>query len=110
MPDHLPTGYHHLLQDLTARIRSAQYEALKAVNYRQLELYWYIGQQILARQEDAAWGKSVVEQLSKDIQAAFPGIRGFSSRNLWMMRQWVEVYSASEILQPLVAEIGWSHH
>lgn len=110
MPDQLPTGYHHLLQDLTARIRSAQYEALKAVNYRQLELYWYIGQQILARQEEAAWGKSVVERLSKDIQAVFPGIRGFSSRNLWMMRQWVEVYSASEILQPLVAEIGWSHH
>ncbi len=27
-----------------------------------------------------------------------------------MMRQWVEVYSASKILQPLVAEIGWSHH
>lgn len=26
------------------------------------------------------------------------------------MRQWVEVYSASEILQPIVAEIGWSHH
>lgn len=106
----LPTDYASFLYDLTARIRSAQYEALKAVNRRQLELYWYIGEQILTKQESAGWGKSVVEQLSNDIQAAFPGIRGFSARNLWMMRQWVEVYSASEILQPLVAEIGWSHH
>ena len=106
----LPEDYHTFLHDLTARIRSAQYEALKAVNYRQLELYWYIGEQILAKQKTAGWGKSVVEQLSKDIQAALPGIRGFSARNLWMMRQWVEVYSSSEFLQPLVAEIGWSHH
>lgn len=104
------SDYHTFLQEVTNRIRIAQYEAMKAVNYHQLELYWYLGQQILAKQRDLGWGKSVVEQLSKDIQTAFPGIRGFSSRNLWMMRQWVEEYSASEILQPLVAEIGWSHH
>lgn len=110
MPDHLPTGYHHLLQDLTARIRSAQYEALKAVNYRQLELYWYIGQQILARQEEAAWGKSVVERLSKDLQSEFPGIRGLSSSNLWRMRSWVLTYQDKENLAPLVREIGWSHN
>jgi hypothetical protein len=28
------------------------------------------------------WGKSVVEQLSKDLQTEFPGIRGFSARNI----------------------------
>ena len=110
MPDQLPTGYHHLLQDLAGRIRSAQYEALKAVNYRQLELYWYIGWQILARQEAAGWGKSVVEQLSKDLQREFPGIRGLSSSNLWRMRSWVLIYQDKENLAPLVREIGWSHN
>jgi predicted nuclease of restriction endonuclease-like (RecB) superfamily len=111
MPDIVPPKeYPDFLKDVIARIRTAQYEAIKAVNYHQLELYWYLGQQIHAKQRDLEWGKSVAEQLSKDIQIALPGIRGFSSRNLWMMRQWVEVYSASKILQPLVAEIGWSHH
>lgn len=110
MSSKLSGNYQILLNDLTDRIRSAQYEALKAVNRHQLELYWYIGEKILEKQAKEGWGKSVVEQLSKDIQSAFPGIRGYSSRNLWMMRKWVEVYSKSKFLQPLVAEIGWSHH
>jgi predicted nuclease of restriction endonuclease-like (RecB) superfamily len=56
------------------------------------------------------WGKSVVEQIAKDLQAEFVGMSGFSARNLWLMKQFYEQYSKSEILQPLVAEIGWSHH
>lgn len=111
MPEIVPhKEYPEFLQEVLSRIRTAQYEAMKAVNYHQLHLYWYLGQQILIKQQNLGWGKSVVETLARDIQSAIPGIRGFSSRNLWMMRQWVEVYSASEILQPLVAEIGWSHH
>lgn len=109
MPLNTPQ-YHHLLTDLKARIREAQYEALKAVNRQQLGLYWYIGGQIVKKQAELGWGKSVVEQLSSDIQAEFPGITGFSARNLWLMRQWYETYVANEKLQPMVAEIGWTHN
>lgn len=31
-------------------------------------------------------GKSIVEQLSRDLQKEFSGIEGFSTRNLWDMR------------------------
>lgn len=106
----LTSEYQILLEDLTTRIREGQYAAQKAVNREMLMLYWYIGERIMQKQQELGWGKSVVEQLSNDLQSRFPGLSGFSSRNLWMMRQWVEVYTGSEILQPLVAEIGWSHH
>ncbi len=106
----LTTDYKNLLEDLTTRIRQAQYAAQKAVNREMLEVYWYVGGQILSKQRELGWGKSVVEQLSNDLQHRFPGLSGLSSRNLWMMRQWVEAYADSAILQPLVAEIGWSHH
>jgi hypothetical protein len=52
----------------------------------------------------------VVEQLSKDLQTEFPGIRGFSARNIWNMKNFFEFYAANEKLQPLVAEIGWTQN
>ncbi len=65
---------------------------------------------IVEKQEQLGWGKSVVEQLSKDLQEEFPGQNGWSTRNLWLMKQFYLTYRQSEILQPLVAEIGWTHN
>ncbi len=103
-------NYHGLLVEVKERIRSAQYAALKAVNQELIALYWDIGQLIVDRQQAAGWGKSVVEQLAKDIQSEFPGISGFSVRNLWNMRNFYLTYSQNTKLQPLVAEIGWTHN
>jgi DUF1016 N-terminal domain len=38
-----PPDYSQLLGDIKHRIRSAQYEALKAVNKELIGLYWDIG-------------------------------------------------------------------
>ena len=112
MNDNQPASndYRQLLVDIKQRIRSAQYTALKAVNQELIALYWDIGQLIVDRQQAAGWGKSVVEQLAKDIQSEFPVISGFSVRNLWNMRNFHLTYSQNEKLQPMVAEIGWTHN
>ncbi|MEH2323983.1 MAG: PDDEXK nuclease domain-containing protein [Nostoc sp.] len=110
MSNYISDDYTHLLMEVQQRIRSAQYEALKAVNREMINLYWDIGQMIVIKQQDASWGKSVVEQLAKDLQAEFPGISGFSARNIWNMRNFYVTYSQKEKLQPLVAEIGWTHN
>jgi predicted nuclease of restriction endonuclease-like (RecB) superfamily len=96
--------------EVQQRIRSAQYDALKAVNREMINLYWDIGKMIVTRQQNVNWGKSVVEQLAKDLQAEFPGISGFSTRNIWRMRDFYLTYHSQEILPPLVAEIGWTHN
>jgi predicted nuclease of restriction endonuclease-like (RecB) superfamily len=62
------------------------------------------------KQEQFGWGKSIVENLSKDLQKEFVGVKGFSSRNLWYMRNFYNHYHKNEKLQPMVAEIGWSHN
>jgi len=103
-------NYAVLLKEIKQRIRSAQYEALKAVNKELISLYWDIGQMIVERQKEEKWGKSVVEQLAKDLQAEFPGISGFSSRNIWRTRSFYLTYKNSQKLPPLVAEIGWTHN
>ncbi|PAX59911.1 PDDEXK nuclease domain-containing protein [Brunnivagina elsteri] len=102
--------YRNLLVEVKQRIRSAQYAALKAVNKELITLYWDIGKMIVTRQEGATWGKSVVEQLAKDLQNEFPGISGFSSRNIWNMRSFYVEYHQNQKLQPLVAEIAWTHN
>ena len=96
--------------EVQQRIRAAQYDALKAVNREMINLYWDIGKMIVTRQQNVNWGKSVVEQLAKDLQAEFPGISGFSTRNIWRMRDFYLTYHSQEILPPMVAEIGWTHN
>ena len=108
--NNIPGEYVTLLDDIKERIRSAQYEALGAVNKELILLYWDIGRMIVDRQEGTTWGKSVVEQLAKDLQAEFSGISGFSTRNIWYMRKFYLAYFGNEKLQPLVAEIGLSHN
>ena len=61
---------------------------------------------IVEKQETEGWGKSVVKQLSGDLQAEFPDVSGFSARNIWNMRLFYLTYRADLNLQPLVAEIA----
>ncbi len=104
------TEYTNFLGDIKQRINSAQYEALKAVNKERIQLYWDIGKMIVEKQEQLSWGKSVVEQLAKDLQAEFSGQSGWSVQNLWYMRKFFVEYRDNEKLQPLVGEIGWTHN
>ena len=106
----LSPEYLNFKNEITARIRSAQYEALKAVNKEIIALYWEVGKRITEQQTALGWGKSVVENLSRDIQKEFPGIKGFGVRNMWDMARFYAEYQFDEILQPLVAEISWSKH
>ncbi|MGX7950172.1 MULTISPECIES: PDDEXK nuclease domain-containing protein [Desulfovibrionaceae] len=105
-----PQDYPRLLTEIKERIRSAQYEALKAVNKELVGLYWDIGRMIVERQDVEGWGKAVVEQLAADLRTEFPGVGGFSASNLWRMKAFFEAYTGLEKLAPLVREIGWSHN
>lgn len=102
--------YTELLNSVKARIRLAQYNALKAVNKELIALYWDIGQMIVNRQEREGWGKSVVKTLSADLQKEFPGVQGYSVQNLWYMRQFYMEYQDNTKLQPMVGEISWAKH
>lgn len=96
--------YATLLADIKSRIRTAQVKAALAVNSELISLYWNIGRAIVQRQKDERWGKSVVEQLSRDLQAEFPGMEGISTGNIWRMRSFYLAYSP-EILAQAAREL-----
>jgi len=108
LSERLSGDYAALLTEVKERVRSAQYEALKAVNKELVTLYWDIGKLIAERQNREGWGKSVVERLANDLQNEFPVVRGFSVQNLWYMRQFYLEYYDNEKLKPLVGEISWT--
>jgi len=100
--------YKTFFKEIKERIHKAQYDAFKAVNKELINLYWDIGRSIVAKQDTLGWGKAIVETLAKDLQKDFPGIQGFSSANLWRMRNFYLTYHSNEKLAPMVREISWT--
>jgi predicted nuclease of restriction endonuclease-like (RecB) superfamily len=102
--------YNYFLQEIKNKIVESRINAAKSINKSFIGLYWFIGQLIVEKQEKMAWGKSVVEDLSKDLKLAFPEMTGFSPQNLWLARQFYLEYCHSSILQQLVGEIPWGQN
>jgi predicted nuclease of restriction endonuclease-like (RecB) superfamily len=99
----LPASYPELLQDLKSRIRDARLRASFAVSRELVLLYWSIGREILDRQRAEGWGAKVIDRLSHDLQLEFPGVEGYSPRNLKYMRTLAEAWSAPAKVPQLVA-------
>ncbi|WP_265034959.1 MULTISPECIES: YhcG family protein [unclassified Wolbachia] len=102
--------YTELLEQLKDRIATSRYKAARTVNKELLLLYHYIGTRILEKQKSQGWGSKVIEQLSRDLKAGFPEMKGFSTRNLKYMRQFAVEYQDIEFVQQLVAQLPWGHN
>lgn len=100
--------YVGFVKEIKELIYKRQYEALKSLNRELINLYWEIGKEITKQQEEKGWGKSIVEILAQELQREFPGIKGFSTANLWRMRNFYINYCENEKLAPLVREISWT--
>lgn len=103
--------YIHWLQQIKEQYRRSQSKAAVRVNDAMIEFYWYLGHEIVDLKAEAKWGDGVIEQLSLDMRNAFPGVRGFSTRNLWYVKRWYSFYIAeAKKLPQLVAEIEGSQN
>ncbi len=123
MTDHLPSGalgrgsqdYGAFLADAKRRIQSARARAARAVNAELIGVYWYLGSEILVRQDAEGSGRGrggtrVISRLSADLQAAFPEMGGFSERNLEYMRKFAGVWPDPAIAQHVAALLPWGHN
>ena len=107
----IDSKYVQWLNEVKSRYRSAQIKAAVKVNAEQLLFNWQLGRDLVTRKAEEQWGSGVVEQLSMDLQAAFPESKGFSTTNLWRMKQWYLFYSdALKKLPQLVGEFQLSEN
>lgn len=102
--------YAALRDAIVAQAASARQRAARTINTELVTLYWSIGRTILAEQERHAWGDDVVGLLAADLRAREDLGRGFSRRNLFYMRKFAALWPDAQIVQPLAAQIGWTHH
>lgn len=85
--------YMQWLGEIKARYRNAQIKAAVKVNAEQLLFNWQLGRDLVIRKAEEKWGSGIVEQVSLDLQAEFPESKGFSTTNLWYMKQWYRFYA-----------------
>lgn len=100
--------YLSTLIALKERILQAQYRSYSAVNSEMILAYLDIGKTI-SEKTKTGWGTSVITQLSKDLQAEFVGVKGFSVRNLQRMKQIFEQIHKDSIAPQAVAKLHWGH-
>ena len=104
----LDSEYISWIQELKQRYQATQIKAAVKVNSEQLFFNWQLGRDLVIRRAEEKWGKGVVEQVSLDLQAAFPGTKGFGVTNLWYMKRWYQFYTSTtdpQKLQQLVEEL-----
>jgi predicted nuclease of restriction endonuclease-like (RecB) superfamily len=107
------TGYitrdEDAFSDVVRLIAASREKAIQTVNAALIDLYWQVGAMISRKIEAAEWGDGVVDRLAQFIARTEPGLRGFTRRNLFRMRQFYEAYKEDSIVSPLVAQLPWSH-
>ena len=87
-----PPATRNSFRSSKGRIRTAQVRAALAVNRELILLYWSIGRDLSQRFAAEEWGGKINDRLARDLQAEFPGVEGFSPRNLRYMRALAEAW------------------
>jgi len=96
--------YKGLLKDVSTLLEAGRKGAARSVNTIMAVTYWHVGKRIVEHEQGgrkrAEYGKAVLKQLSTDLVSRFG--RGFSERNLLLMRAFYQEWS---IPQTLSAEL-----
>ena len=89
-------------------IVAAQKKITVAINSAMVEAYWNIGKRIYeacGESERAEYGKQLLQFLADKLTAEFG--KGFSVRNLQMMRQFYLIFPNANALR---SELSWTHY
>lgn len=73
-------------------------------------MYWNIGSFLSKEADNASFGDAYIDSISEYIQKQFPGIKGFTRRGLYRMKQFYETYADDEFVSTLLTQISWSNH
>lgn len=91
-------------------IEESRQTALKKVNEELIKMYWKVGEFLSKEIEHTSYGDAYIDEISREIQETFPGIKGFNRRGLYRMKKFYETYKDNEIVTPLVTQISWTNH
>ncbi len=107
--------YAKTVAELKTRILKARVKVALAANKELIKFYWETGKTILNLQKESNWGDKLVERLATDIRSSFPGIKGFSKRNIFRMKAFYRTYeivsqAVTQVESLPVFSIPWGHN
>ena len=112
--------YKNWISNLKLKFQQAQIKASVKVNNTLIEFYWELGADIVQKQKESSWGSGFLKQVSKDLMAKFPDVKGFSEPNLKHIRTWWNFYNSKKItscypntiidVKQFVSQIPWGQN
>ena len=97
--------YQKWLQTLCDEIDRQRLKAVMQLNASTLQHYWWLGNDILKKQQAQGWGAKVIDMLSTDLLKRYGNDSGYSIRNLKYMRQFAVEYPDFPFVQVPLAQL-----
>jgi hypothetical protein len=113
------SDYSHWITELKARYLQQRAKAVVAVNSSLLQFYWNLGKDISEKNLDNKYGSQFYKQLSNDLTAQIPNVKGFSPTNLKYTKYFFELYcernenrqqAVDDLEMKHIFSIPWGHH
>ena len=109
MSDIIPRDLESVYASIKTILDEARSKVMRTVNFTMVRAYWEIGRIIVEEEqsgkERATYGKALIEELSKRLAADYG--RGFTTTNLWYMRQFYLTFTKFHALR---GELTWTHY
>ena len=87
---HISQAYEIAAEAIKNAILQGQYEAAQGVNRIQLATYFSVGKYVSTNTRQGVWGTGALEAISTRLRQLLPGLRGYSSESLKLMRKFYE--------------------
>ncbi len=84
--------YLEAVRTIKTAILRSQSRAAKYTNAEMLSLYYAIGGYVSGNSRKGTWGTGAIDEISARLREELPGLRGFSSGNIKLMRSFFEVW------------------
>ena len=100
--------FKEIINRVKTDIKTTRVRAISNVNKELILLYFRIGKVLY---DNSKYGNSFIKNFSTEIRLSFPGIKGFSDRNLKYMKKFYKEYKKdNQKVQQLVAQLPWGHN
>ena len=60
------------------------------------------------KENESSWGSKLIEKTALYLSNEFKGIKGFSKRNIELMRNFSQSFTKEQIAKQAVSQLGWS--
>lgn len=101
---------NHQFDDIVKIVESAKARTYRKVNEELILMYQEVGKYISEKSKEASYGSNFMKNVADFFSENYPDLKGFTSRGLYRMKQFYELYKDDEKVSPLVTQLSWTNH